>query len=103
MQEQELRYCPLVKSLRVMPADDPRAQIYLKSEHYGEYVEVTDMFRLHDLLHRDEYQPVAILRFHQLGEDFVRVYFRQLHTTEFLETSGGSSSDRERFGHPQFA
>ena len=96
MLEQELCYCPLVKSLRVMSADDPDAQVYLKSENYEKYVEVTDMFRLHDLLHRDEYRPVAVLRFHRLGEDFVRVYFRQTHNSELREATGDFEDSRTR-------
>ena len=103
MQEQELRYCPDVKYLKVMCADDPEAQVYLRNDNYQAYVEVSDMFRLHDLLHRDEYEPVAVVRFHRCGEQFVRVYFRLLHNTDFEKAIKTSEGNRHQDRLHQYA
>ena len=103
MQEQELRYCPDVKCLKAFRADDPEAQVYLKPENYRQYVEVSDMYLLHELLHRDEYQPVAVVRFRSLGENFVRVYFQQLHSSELSPPNETAQFSSHRDEHYQLA
>ena len=86
MQEHSWRNCPLSKSLKLMEADDPDAQKYLIPDNAHRFAEATGMYRYYELLHRNEYRPVAAIRFQRLGESFVRVYFQRLHDTSF-ETS----------------
>lgn len=83
MREQGLKHSWLTTFLKTIDSDDRDAEVFLKSENAEKYVEASDLYRLHDLLHRDEYQPVAVIRFLRNGETTIRVYFQQLHTTQF--------------------
>lgn len=94
MQEQQWRNCPLTKSLKVMEADDPDARIYLTPDNADRFAEATAMYRFYDLLHRNEYRPVAAIRFHRHGEHFVRVYFQRLHETSFETSSADMGTGR---------
>lgn len=86
MQEKEIKVCPLTRYLKLIEADHQDAQLYLKPENANRFAEVTNMYRFHDLIHRDEYRPVAVIRFHRHGESYVRVYFQQLQETS-VETN----------------
>lgn len=98
MHEQDLKKSALTKFLPILDAETQTAEIYLREENAGKFAEVTDTFRLYDLLHRDEYRPVAAIRFHRNGESAVRVYFQKLHETEFGETVRRSEQDAEQGG-----
>jgi hypothetical protein len=79
-----------------MEADDPDAQKYLTPDNVNRFAAATAMYRFYDLLHRNDYRPVAAIRFHRLGESFVRVYFQQLHETSFerrADVEGVRASD----------
>lgn len=94
MHEHDLKKSSLTKFLPVIEADDRRAELLLREEKVNEFAEVSDTFRLFDLLHRDEYRPLAAIRYHDDRESFVRVYFQRLHETEFDEVP-----ERSRHAH----
>ena len=87
MIEQDLKKCALTRFLTIIDEDNEIADLYLREENSARFAEVTDTVRLHDLLHRDEYRPVAAIRCHNDSEIFVRVYFQQLHETQFDDTT----------------
>lgn len=78
-----MKPCGLTRFLPIFDAENQSAEIYLSEKNANRFAEVTDTYRLHDLLHRDEYRPVAAIRFHRNSHAFVRVYFQQLHDTQF--------------------
>lgn len=76
MHEADMQAVPELKQLPILDEHDPRAR-RLTDESSAEVVaEAADTVRLFDLLHRDEYQPIAAVRF--LKPESVRVYFRLL-------------------------
>lgn len=70
MDEQMLTRIPALNDLPILDADDDRARTLL-GRSVCELAEVDDPVRLHDILHRAEYRPLAAVR----GKDGIRVYF----------------------------
>ena len=70
MDELMLRKIPALKDLPILDADDDRA-CALVARSVCELAEVDDPVRLHDILHRAEYRPLAAVR----GKEGIRVYF----------------------------
>jgi hypothetical protein len=70
MDEQVLKKIPALNGLPILDAKDERARA-LVARSACELAEVNDPVRLHDILHRTEYRPLAAVR----GKDGIRVYF----------------------------
>ena len=92
MSEQDLKNHPSTRSLVVIEASDRRAKRYVCEESMCQYAEVTDTIRLSELLHRDEYHPVAAIRHPNDVSPYIRVYFRQLHSTSIVANNDLVSS-----------
>lgn len=78
MREQDLRRAPLPSDLPVYEEHDERAREISSPARCCEMAEAEDMVRLYQLLHRIEYQPVAVIVRHtRFGRD-ARVYFQRV-------------------------
>jgi len=71
-----MRICDLppiaeLADLPILSEDDPRTETLLKPDRFLEFAEAVDTVRLAELLHRERYEPVAIIRF---GNDSAAVY-----------------------------
>lgn len=73
MNELALRRIPRLEQLPIFEGGSEEAQEILNRAH-AELAEACDTVRLHDILHRAEYKPLAAVR--ENGE--VRVYFETL-------------------------
>ena len=65
-------------NIAILSSDDPRAEELMQTGRSREVAEAVDTFRLFDLLHRDEYEPLAIVQFGTASEGEVKVYFARL-------------------------
>lgn len=54
---------------------DPRAKAILAPDRFDEIAEAVDTVRVFELLHRHQYQPVAIIRSDDGRGEVVRAYF----------------------------
>lgn len=70
MDELMLRKIPALRDLPILDADDAQA-CTLAGRSVCELAAVDDAVRLHDILHRAEYRPLAAIR----RKDGIRVYF----------------------------
>lgn len=77
MRETDLKAVPKLSQLAILDEDDAAARRLTVEFSAGEIAEAADTVRLFDLLHRDEYEAVAAVRFRKPGPE-VRVYFRLL-------------------------
>jgi len=70
MDEQMLERIPTLKDLPIFEADSDEARA-LAERSVCELAEACDAVRVHDILHRSEYKPLAAVR--DAGQ--IRVYF----------------------------
>jgi hypothetical protein len=78
MDERDLQAIPQLQQLSIWDEHEPEAQSMI-AESSAEFIaEAADTARLHDLLHRTEYRPIAVVRFGKSVPPSVRVYFRLL-------------------------
>ena len=96
LNEYDLKKNPVMQSVPVMEGDDEVAQLFLDNSNACEFAEAVDAIRLYELLHRDEYRPVAVVRNSTDGLATIRVYFRQLHESE-IPGNDDRESDRTNF------
>jgi hypothetical protein len=73
MKELDLKRIPLLKNLPVFDASSREARDIL-NRPASELAEACDSIRVHDILHRSEYKPLAAVR----EDGQVRVYFEIL-------------------------
>lgn len=99
LMERDLYRNPSTQSLPVIDEDDQRAQRCLCASRICEFAEASDSIRLFELLHRDEYEPVAAVRHRTDGCPTIRVYFRKLHET-ILPGNDNGESDLDRPSRP---
>jgi hypothetical protein len=78
MDERDLQAVPQLQQLPIWGEDEPEAQSLIADSSAEVIAEAADTARLHDLLHRSEYRPVAVVRFGKSVFPSVRVYFRLL-------------------------
>lgn len=60
----------------VFTTDDDAVSAFCDPSRLIEIAEAVDTHRLFDLLHRDEYRPIGIVRFDDGGHEAARVYFQ---------------------------
>lgn len=82
MNEGDIKSVAELTALPRYDAGDPEAASLVSGASAFEVAEAEDMIRLQDLLHRDEYQPLAVVRFPESTPETVRVYFRLLDEDE---------------------
>jgi hypothetical protein len=75
-----MRLCNLqtiekLANVPVYTSDDDAVSAFCDPGRLIEIAEAVDTHRLFDLLHRDEYQPIGIVRFDDAGDEAARVYF----------------------------
>lgn len=75
MREEAIKAVPELKDLPILDEDDPEAAAFAEPSCLCDIAEADDPIRLHDLLHRRHYRPVAAVRFHRTREETTRVYF----------------------------
>jgi hypothetical protein len=100
LNERDLKKNPSTQSLPVIDEHDCHANRYLDDDSVFKYAEASDSIRLFELLHRDEYEPVAAVRGRTGGSSFIRVYFRQLHGTDSCFQNEGVPGHSNRSGRP---
>lgn len=82
MREADLKTIPELQQLPFLDLDDPEARSLTAGTSPTVIAEAVDTVRLYELLHRDEYEAVAAVRFREPEPDSVRVYFRLLDRDE---------------------
>jgi hypothetical protein len=82
MNEADLKAIPELKHLQVLDEHHPAVRFLLDDMSSDLVAEATDTVRLFELLHREEYQPIAAVRFTEDGTREVRVYFQLLDQDE---------------------
>jgi hypothetical protein len=97
----DLQKIPSIQSLPVFDPDDRKVQRCLRDEGVCEFAEAADAMRLCELLHRSEYQPVAVVRNRKDRFSPLRVIFRPMHETDFLTFDDRESSVAEPSIHPK--
>lgn len=78
MQLQDLRKIHELKDLPILEDSDPRAVEIAAPRNFRDIAEAENTIRAYDLLHRNEYLPLAAIRSAGPQPDRVRVYFRRL-------------------------
>jgi hypothetical protein len=81
MDEAEVRAIESLKNLSILDEHDPNAKAIISNTAATSVAEAEDMLRLHELLHRKEYKPVAGVRYPCESGVCVRVYFARLDET----------------------
>lgn len=79
MHESELRAIEELEELPLFDEDDPAIEDLIAETSADSIAEVEDTVRLHELLHRNEYQALAAVRFRETQQESIRVYFRLHH------------------------
>jgi hypothetical protein len=80
MKESEIRVIDALKDLPILDEDDPTAQPIVENR-VASVAEVGDAVRLHELLHRNEYRPLAGIRYRRGEQENICIYFRRLDDT----------------------
>ena len=78
MDEADLKAIPQLAHLQILDEDHPAVLTLVGTRAADLIAEAADTGRLFDLLHRDEYQPIAAVRFRRQDSEGIRVYFRLL-------------------------
>ena len=81
MDEVEIRAIDALKELPILDDDDPSARGIVESASATSIAEAEDTLRLHELLHRGEYKPVAGVRHRRPDGTSIHVYFARLDDT----------------------
>jgi hypothetical protein len=82
MNEADLKAIPELDQLQVLDQDHPAVRSLLADTTSEIVAEATDTVRVFELLHRDEYLPIAAVRFAEGGSVGIRVYFKLLDQDE---------------------
>ena len=80
MREADLKAVAILENLPVLDECEPKAKS-ITANSASKIAEAADMVRLHELLHRHEYQPLAVIRYRRDDGECVCVYFRRLDDT----------------------
>ena len=78
MNEASLKAIPKLDQLQILDQDHPASRLLVAQSSANVIAEAIDTFRLFDLLHREEYQPIAAVRFVEADSTKIRVYFHLL-------------------------
>lgn len=78
MRLSDVHRIPQLIPLPVFPSNHPDATAFLDAQRCLETAEAVDTRRLFDLLHRHDYQPVAIIQFGNHSDCDARVYFQRV-------------------------
>lgn len=81
MHENDLKAIPELRELPVFEEGDSFAQMIASRAEALEIAEVDDPVRLHDMLHRDEYQPVGAVRYRRHDRERICVYLARMDHT----------------------
>lgn len=81
MQERELRSVPELQALPVFEEDDPNARDLASRSKALDIAEADDTRRLFELLRRNEYRALGVVR-ERNDPSRVRVYFERLDRSE---------------------
>jgi hypothetical protein len=82
IQEATVKTIDALKHLPILDEDDPRAKA-ITAETVATFIaEAGDTVRLHDLLHRGEYRPIALIRHFGNAGPCLCVYFERLNNTK---------------------
>jgi hypothetical protein len=82
MDEADVKAIPELEQLQILEQDHSAARFLIAGTYANTIAEATDTVRLFELLHRDEYQPMAAVRFREPEPVSIRVYFRLLNRDE---------------------
>ena len=81
MRESDLKLIEALQDLPMLSPDDPYAAGIADPAAAARIAAADDLVRLHDLLYRDEYRPIAAVRYGS-ETDQVRVYFELRDRTQ---------------------
>ena len=81
MEEAEIRAIEALKGLPIFDDGDPSATSIIGHASATSIAEAEDALRLRELLHRNEYKPVAGIRYRRANGMLVYVYFARLDDT----------------------
>lgn len=81
MEETEIRAIEALRGLPIFEDGDPSATSIIGDASATSIAEAEDTLRLHELLHRNEYKPVAGIRKRRSIGTCVYVYFARLDDT----------------------
>lgn len=81
MTESEIRAIETLNDMPILDEDDPSAKSITSESAALNVAEAEDTMRLHELLHRDEYRPLAAVRYRRAEGDSICVYFSRLDDT----------------------
>ena len=81
MRESDLKLIGAVQDLPILSPEDPYAAAIADPAEAARIAAADDLVRLHDLLYRDEYRPIAAVRCGS-ATDEVRVYFELRDRTQ---------------------
>ncbi|MCA9118065.1 MAG: hypothetical protein KDA79_23500 [Planctomycetaceae bacterium] len=79
MRTADLQHIPELEHVPVLDAQDPLAVRIISPEQSLKFAEADTVIRARDLLCRNEYKLVAVVRFLTEEGESVRIYFAQTH------------------------
>jgi hypothetical protein len=81
MDETEIRAIEALQELPIYDEGDPSATSIIENASPTSIAEAENTLRLHELLHRAEYTPVAGIRYQRPTGECICVYFARLDDT----------------------